>query len=76
MGLLLLLEQPPAPGTGIQVRVETPFGLVKAEGRIAWTEGEAEDRRAGVALKRLHSSGDRLRWERLIGQLAERVAHA
>lgn len=75
-GLLLTLEHPPDPGADILVRVETPFGLVAAEGRIAWTGGEDAARRAGVALTRLRGSDDRVRWERLIGRLAERVAHA
>ena len=73
-GLLLVLADLPAPGTSIQVRVETPFGLVKGEGCIAWTEGKGEERRAGVALTQLHGPDDRVRWESLIGQLAARVA--
>lgn len=75
-GLLLALERPPTPGTHIQVWVETPLGQVGGEGRIAWREREAEASRAGVALTQLHGISDRLRWERLIGHLAARVAHA
>ncbi len=76
MGLLLALTEPPPPGTGIWVWVETPFGLIGAEGRISWAHGEAQASRAGVALTALRAPGDLLRWERLIGQLAARVAHA
>jgi hypothetical protein len=75
-GLLLALEQPPPPGTGIWVWVETPFGLVGAEGRVAWIDGETEARRAGISLTSLRAPDDLLLWERLIGQLAGRVAHA
>jgi len=75
-GLLLALGQRPGPGAAIRVRVETPFGLVEAEGRIVWTKGEGEAHRAGIALTRFSSAGDRARWERLIGRLAEQVPHA
>lgn len=76
MGLLLALTEPPPPGTGIWIWVETPFGLIGAEGRIRWAHGEAQASRAGVALSSLRAPGDLLRWERLIGQLARHVAHA
>ncbi len=74
-GLLLLLDGPPTPGTGIHVRVETPFGLVGAEGRIAWIQREIDQEKAGIAFTQLQSPGDRLRWERLIGGLATQGAH-
>lgn len=68
-GLLLLLEEPPTPGTDIHLLVETPFGSVEGEGRIAWTQRQVDNDKAGIALTQLHRLGDRLRWERLIGQL-------
>jgi hypothetical protein len=73
-GLLLVLADLPAPGTSIQIRVETPFGLVKGEGCIAWTERNGEERRVGVTLTHLHGPDDQVRWEWLLGQLAEQVA--
>jgi len=75
-GLLLALPEPPLPDTGLWIWLETPFGLVGVEGRICWAHGEGQASRAGVALTALRAPGDLLRWERLIGQLAERVAHA
>lgn len=68
-GLLLLLEEPPTPGTDIHLLVETPFGSVEGEGRIAWIERKVDNDRAGIALTQLHRLGDRLRWERLIVRL-------
>jgi hypothetical protein len=76
MGLRLALPEGPAPGTRIQILVETPFGLVKGEGRIAWTRAEAQGRHAGIGLSRLQDTGDRVRWDSLIAQLADRVGHA
>ena len=75
-GLLLVLDGPPAPGSGIHVRVETPFGEVESQGCIAWIQREVDQEKAGIALTQLHSLGDRLRWERLIGQLAAQGADA
>lgn len=75
-GLLLVLEGSPAPGSGIHVRVETPFGTIESEGRVAWVQREIGQEKAGVTLTQLQRFGDRLRWERLIGQLAQQGAHA
>jgi len=55
--------------------VETPFGSVESEGRIAWIQREIDQEKAGIVLTQLHSPGDRLRWERLIGGLATQGAH-
>ncbi|HEV8664026.1 MAG TPA: PilZ domain-containing protein [Candidatus Methylomirabilis sp.] len=74
-GLLLILEEPPTPGSDIHVRVETPFGSVEGGGRIAWIQKTVDNDRAGITLTQLHRHGDRLRWERLIGQLAVQGAH-
>lgn len=75
-GLLLALVAPPPPGGGIWVWVETPFGLIGADGRICWTQGDGRASVAGIAFTALRACGDLLLWERLIGQLAARVAHA
>lgn len=76
VGVQLVLEKPPAPGAGGHLRVETPLGWIKALGRVAWTGRQAEAHRAGIALTRLQGADDRHRWDRLIGELAARVAHA
>jgi hypothetical protein len=73
-GLLLSLAEPMAPGAGITVEIETPFGLVGGNGHIAWTGGSGEVRRAGVALEHLRTPTDQARWTRLIGRLGQQVA--
>ena len=73
-GLLLSLEEPMAPGAGITVEIETPFGLVGGEGHIAWMGETSEVLRAGVALERLRTATDQARWTRLIGRLGQQVA--
>lgn len=75
-GLLLALPEAPSAGTTLGLGVETPFGLVQGEGRLAWTESRPRGIWAGVILQRLETALDALRWERLIASLAERVIHA
>ena len=74
-GLMLALPEALAPGTALGLQVETPFGLVEAEGRLAWAEARPRETWAGVTLQRLQTAEDALRWERLIQSLAERVIH-
>lgn len=74
-GLMLALPEAPAPGASVALRVETPFGVVEGEGRLAWTETRPQRMWAGVILQRLETAQDALRWEQLIGNLAERVIH-
>jgi len=74
-GLMLALPEAPAPGASVALRVETPFGVVEGEGRLAWTETRPRRMWAGVILQRLETAQDALRWEQLIGNLAERVIH-
>jgi hypothetical protein len=74
-GLRLALPEAPAPGTVLDLQVETPFGLVETEGRIAWTEVRPPHTWAGVTLLRLQTAQDALRWERFIGSLVERIIH-
>lgn len=75
-GLMLALPEAPSAGTTLGLGVETPFGLVQGEGRLAWTESRPRGIWAGVILQRLETALDALRWERLIASLAERVIHA
>ncbi|MCI0369834.1 MAG: PilZ domain-containing protein, partial [candidate division NC10 bacterium] len=75
-GLTLALPEAPAPGTALDLQVETPFGLVEAEGRLAWTEVQPHRTWAGVTLQRLQTAQDALRWEQFIGSLEERVIHS
>ena len=74
-GLTLALPEAAAPGATFGLQVETPFGLVEAEGRIAWTEVRPHHTWAGVTLQHLQTAQDALRWERFIGSLVERIIH-
>ena len=74
-GLMLALSEPAAAGTSLGFQVETPFGLVEGEGRLAWAEAQPHRTWAGVTLQRLQTAQDALRWEQFIGCLAERVLH-
>lgn len=74
-GLMLALSEAPAPGATLALRVQTPFGLVRGEGRLAWMVSRAREIRAGVTLQRLETPQDAQRWDRFIGSLADRVIH-
>jgi len=74
-GLMLALSEAPPPGAMLGVQVETPFGVVQGEGRLAWTEAKPDGLWGGVTLRRLRTAQDALRWERLVGSLADLVMH-
>jgi hypothetical protein len=74
-GLMLALSEAPPPGTLLSLEVETPFGVVQGEGRLAWIATNPDGVCGGVTLRRLRTAQDALRWERLVGSLTDLVVH-
>lgn len=74
-GLMLSLSEAPGPGALLGLQVETPFGVVEGEGRLAWRAVKSDGFFGGVTLRRLRTAQDALRWEQLVASLAELVVH-